>query len=126
MRVPILSRKLRLTLAAAALLTACFAAPRPAHAAAGDERPLPDYFDQLGLTDQQKQGVYTVMDRYDGKIEAEKGVLQRARGRVSITAVAVLVKVIKRLEAQRSDALLQILNTDQRQKLQDLQNAGKN
>jgi hypothetical protein len=123
MRTLNLSRGLYLAAATAALLAAFFAA---SVARAADDRPLPRYFDQLNLTDDQVQQVRAVQDQYDGKIAAEQAVLEKARGRVpSYSAIIVLVKVIKKLEAKRNDALLSILDDGQRQKLQELLDAGK-
>jgi Spy/CpxP family protein refolding chaperone len=124
MKTPTLSRGLHLTLAAAALLAALFAAPRPARAAA-DDRPLPRHFDQLGLTDDQVQQVHAVQDKYDGEIAAKQALLQKIRGTFSTSTMIALVRVIKNLQAQRHDALLQILTDEQRQKLQELLDAGK-
>jgi Spy/CpxP family protein refolding chaperone len=82
--------------------------------------PLPQHFDKLDLSDDQKQKVCAVMDEYDGKIEKLQAQIQRLRGKpYTINLIMAYGSQIKKLQAQRQTALENILDDDQRAKLKE-------
>ena len=104
------------TLAAAALLAALAAAPRAVLAAppagnGGDpaaERPMPKHFDELDLSDEQKQQTWDTLDAYNARIQKVSQLMMASSltgGSFSTPAeTAALIKVLKRKRALRSEA----------------------
>jgi Leucine-rich repeat (LRR) protein len=98
------------------------AAPEPAKAPSTTNTSLPKYFDQLDLSDEQKQKVLKTTKLYDDKIAVLKQKMADARtlpvGGTSIVIAAA--KAIKQLTSERQQALEEILTDKQRAKLQQL------
>lgn len=105
-----------------ALLGMLLLAPRAAQAAppAGDvdkpaaERPMPKHFDELGLTDDQKQQVWDTLDAYNAKIEQINRLMFASRlnggGFTTPADTEALLKVIRK---KRGLALRAILTEEQ-------------
>jgi Spy/CpxP family protein refolding chaperone len=98
--------------------------PKPTPAAA--KVRLPKYFDQLDLTEEQKDKISRTAQRYDDKIAELRQKLDAARRvRVGTTGLIIsLTNAIKKLTNERQQALEDLLTGEQRDKLRQLQ-AGK-
>jgi tetratricopeptide (TPR) repeat protein len=89
--------------------------------AKADDNSLPDHFDQLNLTSEQKGQVAKVMKDYDAKISERKQQLadgSKVPGGTSIVIAAA--NIIKKLKKQRQESLEELLTDEQRKKLQQL------
>ncbi len=94
---------------------------KPSETAKTDTAPLPDHFDQLNLTSEQKAEVAKIVKSYDAKIAELKQKLSDASkvpGGTSIVIAAA--NAIKKLKNQRQRRLEEILTEEQRAKLQQL------
>jgi tetratricopeptide (TPR) repeat protein len=94
---------------------------KPTETAKADNASLPDHFDQLNLTDEQKAEVSKIMKNYDAKTAELKQKLSDASkipGGTSIVIAAA--NAIKKLKNQRQQALEEVLTEEQRTKLHDL------
>jgi tetratricopeptide (TPR) repeat protein len=88
-------------------------------AAKAESTPLPDHFDRLDLTTEQKNEVAKIIRNYDVKIAELKQKLSdasRLPGGTSIVIAAA--NAIKKLKSQRQQALEEVLTEEQRSKLQ--------
>ncbi len=70
------------------------------------EGRVPQYYGQVGISDEQKKKIYTIQGGYEDKI-------------------AALRKEIAALEEKRDDEVKGVLTADQQKKLAELQEAGK-
>jgi hypothetical protein len=85
------------------------------------ERPLPKHYDKLNLTEEQKKKVWATLDDYDGRIQKLQAAIRKLRGQPYSTSVILgYARTIKKLQAQLPEALEQILEEEQRQKLKEL------
>jgi Spy/CpxP family protein refolding chaperone len=85
------------------------------------EHPLPKYFDQLDLTDQQKEKVIAMMDECAEKVAHHQNEVRKLRGKLYVTSLIMAhAHAIKKLRAQRQAAVEKILDDDQRAKLKEL------
>jgi cell division protein ZapA (FtsZ GTPase activity inhibitor) len=83
---------------------------------------LPGHFDQLELTEEQKDQMSRAARTYDAKIAELKQRMDAAR-RVRVGTAGVIVglaNAIKRLANQRQQALEDLLTDEQRDKLRQL------
>ena len=129
MTTPNVTRAAIRTLAAAALLAAFAAAPRAVLAAPpavdGDkpaaERPMPKHFDELDLSDEQKQQTWDTLDAYNARIQkvSQLMMMSRLQGG-SYSAQADTDALIKVLKKKRALALRSILTENQLAKLDAL------
>ncbi len=113
---------------AAALLSAMWVAPRATQAAApaGDEtkpaapRPLPKDYDQLGLSDEQKEKIFKTLDKFTPLIESQTEMAKAvAQGGTLVDKVSAL-RVLNALKANQKKAMRSILTEDQLDKLKEL------
>ena len=89
--------------------------------ARSESSPLPDQFDRLDLTTEQKNEVAKIIKNYDAKIAELKQKLSdasRLPGGTSIVIAAA--NAIKKLKIQRQRALAGVLTEEQRSKLQQM------
>jgi hypothetical protein len=112
----------------AALLAAFLIAPWAIHAAPSaddaakpaEARPLPKFYDQLGLTDEQKEKIFKTEDKFkplvESQIEMAKAV---AQGGTLVDKVSAL-RVLNALRANQKKAIRSILTEDQLDKLKEL------
>jgi Spy/CpxP family protein refolding chaperone len=96
--------------------------PKPPKPGATAKVQLPRYFDQLDLTDGQKDKMSRVGQAYDAKIADLKEKLDAARKvRLGTAGVTLgLANAIKRLSNQRQQAVENLLTDEQRDKLRQL------
>ena len=115
----------------AILLAVLAIAPRSAHAssAAGDDatpaeaRPLPKDYAQLDLTDEQKEKIFKVFDKFGPLIESQAEMAKAvAQGRDLPSMVAAL-RTLNALKANQKAALWKILTDDQLDKLKQIRAA---
>ena len=112
-----------------ALLGMLLLAPRAAQASppTGDvdkpaaERPMPKHFDELNLTDEQKQQTWDTLDAYNAKIQQVRQLMMASRltggGFTTEADTEALLKVIRK---KRALALRAILTEEQLTKLDAL------
>lgn len=105
---------------------AASASPGPFEPATRAAVQLPRYFDQLDLSEEQKDNVSRVAQAYDTKIAELKRKLEAAKNvRVGTTGMIVaLANSIKKLTNRRQQELEDLLTDKQRDKLRQLR-AGK-
>jgi hypothetical protein len=87
-----------------------------------DKVSLPKFYDQLDLTDEQKQKVSKAAKQFDDKIAELKQRMSRD-GRLPVGGASMVIaarNAIRKLENQRQQALEEMLTFEQREKLRQL------
>jgi hypothetical protein len=101
--------------------------PEPTEVQKPGKVSLPKYYDRLNLTDDQKERIQQVAEKYNPRINSLKGKIgnYRALPRANVFALTGMLAALNKLIDARQTALMEILTQEQKSELRALVEADK-